>query len=82
MIHSFGKYVVLFMYSCAFFIIALLVIGLAISSIYYLKDGIFNFPKNQIERAIVFGSIAGTAVWLSILIFNLLGKAKNKNNEQ
>lgn len=78
MIRSFCKYAALLMYSCVFFVIALLVIGLIISSIYYLKDGVFNFPRNQIERAIVFGVIAGSAITLAAILFKLIDMFKIK----
>lgn len=72
------RYIALLFYSCLFFILMLLSLGFIISLVYYFSHGEFNFPKYQIERAIVFGSITGIAVWLGILIFKILDKFKKK----
>ncbi|MCY9847282.1 hypothetical protein [Pectobacterium jejuense] len=78
MIKSLYRYIALLLYSCLFFILMLLSLGIIISSVYYFSHGVFNFPKYQVERAVVFGSITGVAAWLGILIFKLLDKFKKK----
>lgn len=52
----------------------LFVLGVGASLIAYIKNGYFLIPDGQITRAIVFGGIAGTAITLATLVFNLIDK--------
>lgn len=70
----FFRYFALLFYSCLFFILMLFIAGFCIAGFYYFKNGWFNFPLPQIKRAIVFGSIAGAAVTLAAIVFNLIDK--------
>lgn len=68
------RYMALFFYSCFLSIIMLIVLGVGMSAFFYIKSGFFNFPLSQIKRAIVFGCIAGTAITVAAIVFNLIDK--------
>ncbi|WP_072032297.1 hypothetical protein [Erwinia sp. 9145] len=74
------RYIALFLYSCLSSIVMLLVLGLALSSFYYFKEGFFDFPESQRIRATVFGCIAGTAITLYVLVVNLIDKFKARKS--
>ncbi|TKV06291.1 hypothetical protein FDX19_20135 [Citrobacter sp. wls619] len=67
-------YVMLFIYSCLSSILMLLLLGGGIAIFYFLKGNEFNFPLGQLKRAIVFGCIAGSAITLATIVFNLIDK--------
>ncbi|PRB59439.1 hypothetical protein CQ001_11525 [Erwinia billingiae] len=69
-----GKYFVLFLYSCLSSMLMLFVLGVAISAVNYFKGGGLYFPLSQMKRAVVFGFIAGTAITLAAIVFNLIDK--------
>jgi len=68
------SYVMLFIYSCLSSILMLLLLGGGIAAFYFLKGDGFYFPFSQLKRAIVFGSIAGSAITLATIVFNLIDK--------
>lgn len=68
------SYVMLFIYSCLSSILMLLLLGGGIAAFYFLKGDEFYFPLSQLKRAIVFGSIAGSAITLATIVFNLIDK--------
>lgn len=65
-------YIILFFYSCLSSIVMLLLIGGGIATFYYFKGDGFNFPLNQVKRAVVFGCITGTAITLATIVFKLI----------
>ncbi|WP_395755595.1 hypothetical protein OT793_12325 [Edwardsiella ictaluri] len=67
-------YVILFIYSCFSSILMLLVLSGVISIFFLLKGDGFYFPLSQLERVIVFGCIAGSAITLATIVFNLIDK--------
>lgn len=67
-------YIKLLIYSCAFCIAVCFLLGGAASFIVYIKKGYFLIPDGQVVRAVVFGSIAGTAITLATIVFNLIDK--------
>ncbi|MBJ3816736.1 hypothetical protein F9C28_17930 [Shimwellia pseudoproteus] len=67
-------YVMLFIYSCLSSILMLLFLGGGVAIFYFLKGNGFNFPIDQLKRAIVFGCIAGSAITLATIVFNLIDK--------
>lgn len=71
------SYVILFLYSCLSSIVMLLFLGGGQSFIFFKGDG-FYFPVNQFKRAIVFGCIAGTAITLATIVFNLIDKFNSR----
>ncbi|MBV4365788.1 hypothetical protein [Erwinia phyllosphaerae] len=73
-------YAALFFYSCFSSIIMLIILGAGISGFYYIKSGFFNFPLSQIKRAIVFGCIAGTAITVAAIVFNLIDYFKARKS--
>ncbi|EGO7456271.1 hypothetical protein IVA10_001970, partial [Escherichia coli] len=72
------SYVVLFLYSCLSSIVMLLFLGGVVSIFYFFKGDGFYFPVNQFKRAIVFGFIAGTAITLATIVFNLIDKFNSR----
>jgi len=71
-------YVKLFLYSCFFCIIFCFILGCGASFIIYIKNGYFMIPHGQVKRAIVFGCIAGTAITVATIVFNLIDKYKSR----
>jgi len=67
-------YIKLLIYSCAFCILLCFILGAGASFIIYIKNGYFLIPDGQIKRAIVFGCIAGIAITLAAIVFNLIDK--------
>ena len=73
------KYFGLLIYSCISSMLMLLFLGGCVAVFYYLKDGVFYFPLSQIKRAIFFGGVAGTAITIATIFFNVNEKfTKNK----
>lgn len=68
------SYVILFIYSCLSSILMLLLLGGGIAAYYFLKGDGFYFPLSQLKKAIVFGFIAGSAITLATIVFNLIDK--------
>lgn len=68
------KYFVLLIYSCISSMLMLLFLGGCVAVFYYLKDGVFYFPLSQIKRAIFFGGVAGTAITMATIVFNIHDK--------
>ncbi len=68
------NYLALFLYSCISSMLLLFVLGVCVAVFYYFKDSVFYFPLSQVKRAIFFGCIAGTAITLAIIVFNLIDK--------
>lgn len=67
-------YIKLFIYSCVFCIVlGFLLIGGGALFI-YLTKGYFFFPFYHVERIVVFGCIAGSAITLATIVFNLIDK--------
>ncbi|HDX7387028.1 TPA: hypothetical protein RPO46_005254 [Escherichia coli] len=71
------SYVILFLYSCLSSIVMLLFLGGGAIFYFFKGDG-FYFPVNQFKRAIVFGCIAGTAITLATIVFNLIDKFNSR----
>ncbi|QBR49029.1 hypothetical protein [Erwinia sp. QL-Z3] len=67
-------YIKMLVYSCVFCMFFCFVLGAGASLIAYIKNGYFLIPDGQITRAILFGGIAGTAITLATLVFNLIDK--------
>jgi hypothetical protein len=66
-------YIKLFIYSCVFCIVlGFLLIGGGI--IYLYNKRILLFPVYHVERIVVFGCIAGSAITLATIVFNLIDK--------
>ncbi|KFK93714.1 MULTISPECIES: hypothetical protein [unclassified Serratia (in: enterobacteria)] len=80
MIKDIYRYIALFLYSFFSSVLMLLVLGFAISSFYYFKEGSFNFPASQVKRAIVFGCVAGSAITLYVLVVNVINKFSTKKS--
>lgn len=71
-------YLKLFIYSCIFCIaLGLLLIGGG-SLFIYLTKGFFFFPAYHLERTVVFGCIAGSAITLATLVFNMIDKYNSR----
>lgn len=67
-------YITLIIYSCIFCIaFGFLLIGGAALFI-YLTKGYFFFPVYHVERIFVFGCVAGSAITLATIVFNLIDK--------
>ena len=73
-------YIVLFFYSCLSSVLMLFFIGGIITVFYYFKTDDFHFPLNQVKRAIVFGCIAGAAITLAAIVFNLIDKCNSRKS--
>lgn len=73
-------YIKLLIYSCVFCIIVCFILGAGASFIIYIKNGYFLIPDGQVKRAIVFGCIAGTAITLATIVFNLIDKFKARKS--
>lgn len=71
-------YIKLVIYSCVFCILVCFILGACASFISYIKNGYFLIPDGQIKRAIIFGCIAGTAITLASIVFNLIDKYKSR----
>lgn len=66
-------YIKLLIYSCVFCIVlGFLLIGGGALFIYLVKG--YFFPVYHVERIFVFGSIAGSAITLATIVFNLIDK--------
>lgn len=74
------RYIVLFIYGCLSSILILLVLGGGIAAIYYFKGNGFHFPLSQVKRAIFFGFIAGAAITLTTMVFNLIDHLKARKS--
>ena len=68
------KYLGLFLYSCISSMLMLLFLGGTVAVFYYFKDNVFYFPLSHVKRAIFFGFVAGTAITLATIVFNLIDK--------
>lgn len=67
-------YIKLLIYSCVFCIVlGFLLIGGGALFIYVTK-GCFFLPVYHVERVLVFGCIAGFAITLATIVFNLIDK--------
>ncbi|MBK4717213.1 hypothetical protein [Tenebrionicola larvae] len=67
-------YIKLLMYSC-FFCIALGFILLGVGAFFiFLTKGYLFFPLYHVKRMLVFSCIAGTAITLATIVFNLIDK--------
>ena len=67
-------YFKLLIYSCFFCILlGFLLIGAGALFIYITKGYLF-FPFYHVKRVVVFGCIAGTAITLATIVFNLIDK--------
>ncbi|KAA6100196.1 MULTISPECIES: hypothetical protein [Pantoea] len=73
-------YIKLLIYSCVFCILICFILGAGASVIIYIKNGYFLIPDGQLKRAIVFGSIAGTAITLATIVFNLIDKFNTRKS--
>jgi TRAP-type C4-dicarboxylate transport system permease small subunit len=73
-------YFKLLIYSCFFCILVCFFLG-AVASLYiYITKGYFYIPLGQIERAIVFGCVAGSAITLYVLVVNVIDKFRTKKS--
>lgn len=69
-----ASYVKLFTYSCVFCIfLGFFLLGGGALFI-YLTKGYFFFPVYHVKRVLVFGCIAGSAITLATIAFNLIDK--------
>ncbi|MBS1205950.1 MAG: hypothetical protein H6R25_2849 [Proteobacteria bacterium] len=67
-------YIKLFIYSCIFCItLGFFLIGVGALFIFLTKGYLF-FPINHVERIFMFGCIAGSAITLVTIVFNLIDK--------
>ncbi|BBJ69872.1 MULTISPECIES: hypothetical protein [unclassified Enterobacter] len=66
------SYLKLFIYACVFSIGVCLVLGAGVASLIYFSKGYWFFPLHQIKRALVFGTIAGTAITVAAVVFKLI----------
>lgn len=73
-------YIKLLIYSCLFCILFCFILGAGASFIIYIKNGYFLIPDGQIKRAIFFGCIAGSAITLAAIVFNLIDKIQSKKH--
>lgn len=55
-----------------------MIMGGAAAGLIYISKGHFYYPFHQIVRAIVFGSIAGSATTLAVILFKIIGVLKVK----
>lgn len=67
-------YFVLFIYSCAFCIILGFILMGGGGLFIYLTKGYLFFPASEVMRVFVFGGIAGSAITLAAIVFNLIDK--------
>lgn len=73
-------YIKLLVYSCIFCILICFILGAGASLIIYIKNGFFLIPNGQLKRAIVFGCIAGIAITLATIVFNLIDKYNSRKS--
>ena len=67
-------YIKLLVYSCIFCIVlGFLLLGGGVLFV-YLTKGYFFFPVYHVERIFVFGCIAGSAITLVTIVFNVIDK--------
>lgn len=66
------SYLKLFIYACVFSIGVCLVLGAGVASLIYFNKGNWFFPLHQIKRALVFGTITGTAITVAAVVFKLI----------
>ena len=76
------RYVLLYLYLCMSMIFFLLLIGLLLSAVGFLKNGDFIYHMSTVKSAISGGGIAGTFTWLASVIWNLNGWDKKRKNNQ
>ncbi|MEB8194990.1 hypothetical protein NGI12_16185 [Raoultella terrigena] len=74
------SYIKLLIYSCIFCILVCFILGVGAALIAYIKNGYFLIPEGQIKRAIVFGCIAGVAITLATIVFNLIDKYNSRKS--
>ncbi|BBJ69865.1 hypothetical protein [Enterobacter sp. 18A13] len=67
-------YFVLFIYSCVFCIILGFLLMGGGGLFIYLTKGYLFFPASEVIRVFVFGCIAGSAITLATIVFNLMDK--------
>ena len=77
------NYFGLLLYSCISSMLMLLFLGGCVAVFYHLKDDVFYFPLSQVKRAIFFGGVAGTAITIATIVFNVNDKFnKHKKNKK
>ncbi|MBS9200262.1 hypothetical protein KER63_26000 [Escherichia coli] len=54
------------------------ILSFCVSCIVYITKGYFLIPEGQVVRAAVFGCIAGTAITLGTIVFNLIDKFNSR----
>ncbi|PNK65159.1 MULTISPECIES: hypothetical protein [Pantoea] len=74
------SYVKLLIYSCVFCVVFCFALGVGASFIVYVKNGYFLIPVGQIKRAIAFGCIAGIAITLATIVFNIIDRFNNRKS--
>ncbi len=73
-------YIKLLIYACVFCIVFCFILGAGASIIIYFKNGYFLIPNGQIKRAIIFGCVAGVAITMATLVFNLIDKYNSRKS--
>lgn len=71
-------YLGLWLYSCFFCVLLCFLIGGASSIVFSFKEGEFIVPKGEVERAVIFGFIAGILISIYIFVVSLFKKSEKK----
>ncbi|MBL0434886.1 hypothetical protein JD501_17370 [Aeromonas hydrophila] len=71
-------YLGLWLYSCFFCVLLCFLIGGVSSISFYFKEGEFLVPKGEVERAVIFGFIAGTSISIYVFVVSLFKKSEKK----
>ena len=72
------SYITLFIYSCFFCILlGFVLLGVGVLFIFLTKGELF-FPIYHVKRTLVFGCIAGTAITVATIVFNLIDKYNSR----
>ncbi|WP_339011965.1 hypothetical protein [Aeromonas popoffii] len=71
-------YLRLWLYSCLFCVLLCFFIGGVTSIVFYFKAGEFLVPKGEVERAVIFGFIAGTSMSIYVFVVSLFKKSEKK----
>lgn len=73
-------YLKLIIYSCLFCILlGFIFLGVGAMFIFLAKGYLF-FPAYHVKRVLVFGCIAGSAITLAAIVFNLIDKFKTRKS--
>ncbi|WP_438404048.1 hypothetical protein [Aeromonas veronii] len=61
-----------------FFVLLCFLIGGTSSIVFSFKEGEFLVPKGEVERAVIFGFIAGTSISIYVFVVSLFKKVKKE----